>query len=591
MTATALISVDAERCQHCWRCARTCPVHAVRVTAEGAAEVIGEKCVACGLCVLECPHSAIMVRDDGRGVDALLADERPVVALLAAEYSAALHPRTSEQVEATLERVGFHAVESTLLGEEAVALAYEQRHAAGSGTPVIRSTCPVVVDFVRKYHPGLSSALAPVEPPYVAQAKLIKQAYPDDVAVVYVSPCYARKDEALLPELAANVDAAIDFQELIRALDVLDTGALDGDAREAGSRRPEPLKEVSLTDGFPRSTLTSRDMTAGDVKVVRGIRELDELLTAIEAGEAAPLIVDALNCEGCLDGPAVNPHLSLFAKRDIEAAERRSRTRSNVSSREILRHLPALDLRRAFLPEPVRLPEPTADELGAALRAGGFDESSLLDCGACGRAGCRDFAMAVFRGEADWRACPPSQEQKLARDVEAAEESATVDALTGLANRRVFSQRLGEEFARQARYGGQASLLMLDVDTFKGINDRYGHLSGDKVLTMVADTIRATLRSTDVPVRYGGDEFAIILPQTGKTEAFAVAEKVRLAVAHKRVGVSQGDSDPEVGVHVSVGVASSGPRVTTPLDLIEAADKALYQAKEHGRNQVRLAPG
>jgi two-component system chemotaxis family response regulator WspR len=205
--------------------------------------------------------------------------------------------------------------------------------------------------------------------------------------------------------------------------------------------------------------------------------------------------------------------------------------------------------------------------------------------------GCRDFATAVFRGETDWRACPPSQEQKLVRDVEAAEESATVDPLTGLANRRVFSQRLGEEFARQARYGGQASLLMLDVDTFKGINDRYGHLSGDKVLTMVADTIRATLRSTDVPVRYGGDEFAIILPQTGKTEAFAVAEKVRLAVAHQRVGVTEGDADPEVGVHVSVGVASSGVRIATPLDLIEAADKALYQAKEHGRNQVRLAPG
>jgi diguanylate cyclase (GGDEF)-like protein len=409
--------------------------------------------------------------------------------------------------------------------------------------------------------------------------------------VVYVSPCYARKDEARGEDLARNVDVAIDFQELIRALDVLDRGEADGDAPQAGSRRPEPLKEASLTDGFPRSTLTSRDMTAGDVKVVRGVRELDELLTAIESGEAAPLIVDALNCEGCLDGPAVNPHLSLFAKRDIEAAERRSRTKSNVSSREILRHLPALDLRRAFPPAPVRLPEPTAAEIAAALDAGGFDGASLLDCGACGHVGCRDFATAVFRGETDWRACPPSQEQKLVRDVEAAEESATVDPLTGLANRRVFSQRLGEEFARQARYGGQASLLMLDVDTFKGINDRYGHLSGDKVLTMVAETIRATLRSTDVPVRYGGDEFAIILPQTGKTEAFAVAEKVRLAVAHKRVGVSQGDSDPEVGVHVSVGVASSGARVTTPLDLIEAADKALYQAKEHGRNQVRLAPG
>jgi len=592
MTSLApLISIDEVACQRCLRCARRCPVHAIKIAEDGSVEVMSEKCVRCGLCVLECPHRAVKVRDGGPAVDSVLAGKRPVVALLAPEYTAALHPRSSAEVESALERAGFHAVESTLLGEEAVALAYEQRHAERNGHPVIRSTCPVVNDFVCKYHPALASALAPVEPPYVAQARLIKLAYPEDVRIVYVSPCYARKDEALSLDFDDSVDAAIDFRELLRAIEVVESSPTSAPETDAGSRRPEPLKELSLNDGFPRSTLTSRDMTAGDVKVVRGLRELDELLRAIEAGEAAPLIVDALNCEGCLDGPAVNPRLSLFAKRDIESAERRGRAHSTVSSREVLRNLPALDLRRAFAASPVNLPQPSAARLREILDVVGLDGDDALDCGACGFDSCRDFATAVFRGEADWTACPPVQQRRLAEEVEELEESATLDALTGLANRRVFSQRMHEEFSRQSRYGGQVSLLMLDIDHFKGINDRYGHVSGDAVLGAAADTIRETLRSTDVPVRYGGDEFAVILPQTGKTEAFAVAEKLRLAFSAGTVPVNRGTDEHLIDVHVSVGVASTGDRVIEPVELIEAADRALYQAKANGRNQVRLAPG
>lgn len=585
-----LISIDADSCQRCWRCARRCPVHAIKLEADGSVSIIQEKCVGCGLCVLQCPHDAVLVRDDGAAVDALLAGSRPVVALLAAEYAAALHPRNSAEVEAALEGAGFHAVESTLLGEEAVALAYEDRHAERNGHPVIRSTCPVINDFVCKYHPGLASALAPVEPPYVAQARLIRQVYPEDVAIVYVSPCYARKDEALVPEFDGSVDAAIDFRELVAALESLGK-ASDASDLESGTRRPEPLKELSLTDGFPRSTLTSRDMTAGDVKVVRGLRELDELLTAIEAGMIAPFIIDALNCEGCLDGPAVHPGLSLFAKREIETMERRSRSRSTVTSRDVLRNLPALDLRRAFVPAPVHLRQPEAAQVQEILAAVGLGGADALDCGACGFDSCHEFATAVFRGEVDWPACPPVQQRRLADEVEGLEESATTDALTGLGNRHVLTQRMSEEFARYARYGGQASLLMLDIDHFKGINDRYGHVVGDAVLEFVAATIRGTLRGTDVPIRYGGDEFAIILPQTGKTEAFAVAEKLRLALMNSQVPGASVDSDADVRVHVSVGVAASGDRIGSPMELMQAADKALYQAKENGRNQVRLAPG
>jgi diguanylate cyclase (GGDEF)-like protein len=589
-----LITLDAEACNRCWRCAYRCPARAVRVCTDGSVEIIAGKCVRCGLCVTECPQSAWVVREDGAAVDELLAGPRPVVALLATEFVAAMYPATPAEIESALEEAGFFAVESTLLGEEAVAASYEIRHASATGLPIIRSTCPVTNDWVRKYHPALSGALAPIVPPYVAQARLIKQTYDEDVAVVYVAPCFARKDEARSPEFEDAIDATIDFLELTQAVARLESARPGGagPAPRVGRRRPEPQKEISLTDGYPRSTFESRDMIAGDVRVVRGLAELEELLAAVEAGDSAPHIIDVLNCEGCLDGPAVGPGMSLFAKRHVAATERdRLRGTTPVSSREMLRHLPHVDLRRSFAPDPVRLPVPGVERLREIMRDGGVEEDPL-DCGMCGFSTCEEYAVSVFRGETTWEACLPARSRRLTGELDDMEESATLDPLTGLWNRRVFSERLTDEFARHARYGGTLSLLMLDIDAFKNVNDRFGHLTGDVVLVAVADIVRSALRGTDLPARYGGDEFAVILPETGKTDAFAVAEKVRSLVEETLVPVHGSETGrDDVEVRVSIGVSALGVATTEPVHLVEAADRALYRAKDGGRNQVRLAPG
>jgi diguanylate cyclase (GGDEF)-like protein len=179
----------------------------------------------------------------------------------------------------------------------------------------------------------------------------------------------------------------------------------------------------------------------------------------------------------------------------------------------------------------------------------------------------------------------------LTGELEDLEESAMLDPLTGLANRREFAHRLGEECSRLARYGGPLALIMVDIDNFKQINDRFGHPTGDAVLLEVADVLRATLRATDLAVRYGGDEFAVVLPQTSKTEAFAVAEKLRLVMETTAFAHLSAGGGASVEVLISVGVAAAGGPVPSPDDLLEAADRALYRAKQNGRNQVRLAPG
>jgi len=242
---------------------------AIRVVGTHS-EIIQEKCVACGNCVSACPRSSFSVRDDVPRVETLLRTGRPVVVLLASEFVAALHPMTIPQIEQALVAIGFSAVETTLLGEEAVALEYERLQTSGRRLLTIRSTCPVTNMFIRKYYPALVPALASIVPPYVAQARLIKAVYEPDVAVVYVSPCFARKDECQDPQFGGVIDAAIDFLELGRIVRTAFAGPVPLSASVPLLRRPRVIKEVSLTDGFPRETVTHRHNEARDVCVVRG---------------------------------------------------------------------------------------------------------------------------------------------------------------------------------------------------------------------------------------------------------------------------------------------------------------------------------
>jgi diguanylate cyclase (GGDEF)-like protein len=131
---------------------------------------------------------------------------------------------------------------------------------------------------------------------------------------------------------------------------------------------------------------------------------------------------------------------------------------------------------------------------------------------------------------------------------------------------------------------------MIDIDGFKQINDSFGHPTGDAVLEGVATLITSNLRETDIATRYGGDEFALLLPGIGKTEAFAVAEKLRVAVAES-VFTSPVDATVAAKVTVSVGVASANGNTMDSESLLESADSALYHAKQDGRNRVQLSPG
>ena len=157
------------------------------------------------------------------------------------------------------------------------------------------------------------------------------------------------------------------------------------------------------------------------------------------------------------------------------------------------------------------------------------------------------------------------------------------DVKTGLYNNGFFLNRLNEEIARTKRNGTKASILIMDVDKFKNFNDTYGHVAGDKVLEALAITIKQAVRTEDVPSRFGGEEFTVLLPDTDKDYAYLAAERIREKVASTKVAWDP----PLPQVTISLGVFTFGEKTNLNAEeIIERADEALYLSKELGRNRT-----
>lgn len=157
-----------------------------------------------------------------------------------------------------------------------------------------------------------------------------------------------------------------------------------------------------------------------------------------------------------------------------------------------------------------------------------------------------------------------------------------IDYLTKLYNRGYWEENLIQEFKRLQRYSHQSTLLMCDIDHFKKINDTYGHTAGDLVIQKIADAVRLNLRETDIAGRYGGEEYAVLLVDTSVEQAMHFAERLRQAVEHMVVMYN----DMPLKVTLSLGLAEFNGSMKQHTHWIEAADKALYQSKVGGRNQV-----
>jgi two-component system, cell cycle response regulator len=206
------------------------------------------------------------------------------------------------------------------------------------------------------------------------------------------------------------------------------------------------------------------------------------------------------------------------------------------------------------------------------------------------RSGASDFIFKPFRfGELDLRIRRVLREAESKREraklLKKLEQMAFTDALTGLFNSRHFFHQIKQERERHLRYSRSLSLMMLDIDFFKNYNDTWGHLEGDQVLMTIGKTIQSCMRSMDTAYRYGGEEFAILLPETSLSDACVVGERIR-----KKIELLTFTPEPDqiCQVTISIGAATLKPEESYT-DFIRRADQALYTSKDDGRNRTTCA--
>ncbi len=555
--------VDSDLCVASLACVRVCPADAVAVEADKI-WIVDESCTRCGICLPACPHDAIVAIGDLARATELAVGGRAAL-ILSVESAAYFFPATPEQVVNACYAAGFRTVHRGVMGDELVAQEYLKLCGDEDWGTMIRSTCPVIVETVRKEYPELIPYLAPVATPVAAEARYLKAMYGRGVPVAYAGVC--------LTEGGPDVDAAITFEELEELLDKRRVRVADQPSYF--TRIPEERRRHwSTAGGLPLELLMQERQASRRFRKVRGLGSLKAIARAVV--ERIDLgFVDILPCDGCLDHPLLGPKDELFRRREIVNATEPARADLPVIEPEVARRVSVgavFEVRRNG-----HVPAPEAvDEVLAAI--GLAPNGRLWDCGACGYDTCRAFAEAAVQGRTTLRACPPY----LTRQTEQAQQQAAVDALTGLASFRVLRDRLGNEVARSKRSGETFAVLFVDLDNFKQVNDQFGHEAGNEVLKSAAQELGAVVRSTDFAARYGGDEFVVLLVRTGAEGAAGVAEKVRARV--ERMGRRLGY--PAGLVTGSIGVASFDPGVPEKEDVLVAADRALYRAKAAGRNQV-----
>jgi diguanylate cyclase (GGDEF)-like protein len=172
--------------------------------------------------------------------------------------------------------------------------------------------------------------------------------------------------------------------------------------------------------------------------------------------------------------------------------------------------------------------------------------------------------------------------ERARRDAEGFAQAAITDPVSGLFNRRYFHERLDEELDRARRHNTTVALLMIDIDNFKGINDRFGHLAGDQVIRGVGDILKRSVRKFDLCTRFGGEEFAIVMPGSGPENSAPVAERIRQRI---EAFTPPGAELADLHVTASIGMALSQPNASAR-ELIARADQALYEAKKAGKNRL-----
>lgn len=460
-----------ERCRKCYTCVRECPAKAIRVI-DGQAKVINDRCIGCGNCVRVCSRKAKQVLDSIEYCRTLLARSEPVAAIVAPSAAAEFHEVEREQFVGMLKKLGFDRVNEVAFGADLVARKYREllEQEKGTNKHHIATTCPAIVNFVEKYHPDLVDTLAPIVSPMVATSRVVRKICGDEIKIVFIGPCTAKKCEGFDEDLEGEVNCVLTFVELRQ---MFEEASINPDSVEKIEFDPPWGGTGSLFPvggGLLQAADIKEDLMADDVIAINDRLHFVEALKEFENGNLKARLLEVLACEGCIMGAGMSESASQFIRRHRIGKYTRSRLTKMDMERWIrdVEEFLQLDLSRTYRARDQRQDDP-GDEVIRMILAemGKLSPEDELNCGACGYETCREHALAIFQNLAECEMCLPYTIGELEKAVKELEHSN--NKLSTIQEALMHAERL-------ASMGQLAAGIAHEINNPLGVILMYAHL-------------------------------------------------------------------------------------------------------------------
>lgn len=386
-------------CHDCYKCVRECYVKSIQIK-DGSASVLADRCIACGHCVTVCPSNAKRIRYDIDKVKGILASKKRVLVSLAPSWIS-VFDYTKQQIITVLKALGFSDISETALGAQEVSIEVAKQIQDAEKGLFISSACPVVVDYIRLYKPEYAKYITPVASPALTHAKMLKEQYGNDIGIVFIGPCIAKKNESdRNPDL---IDAALTFDELnywikesyidLAKIEVLPDEDFVPESANEGALYPiiggmnETLKYIGI----------DKDVQLVDICT---LQSLDKALNGLHPERLEDKIfVEALGCDGgCINGPGVSMCKSTILKT--------SDVLNNFVKRDEIPAAAQTVVKMDYAGVDIKKQEFKHEEIMKTMeRIGKHNEEDELNCGGCGFQTCRELACAILAGEAEPSMC------------------------------------------------------------------------------------------------------------------------------------------------------------------------------------------
>jgi signal transduction histidine kinase/iron only hydrogenase large subunit-like protein len=408
-----IVSTIGQMCKRCYSCIRECPTSAIRVE-NGQAVVIAERCISCGHCVKVCSQHAKKIESEVEYVMEELLPNFNCVAIIAPSFAASF-PDDYKKIPGAIRNLGFNKVAESAFGADLVSNIYKEYLENNPKTNVISSPCPAIYSYIEKYFVELVPNLAPIVSPMVAMGRYLK-ANNEDIKVVFIGPCIAKKNEYKDSAVEGAIDAVLTFTELKEILkrneiilSELEDSKLDPPYASLG-------KSYALPGGLLKTAELDSDILTKETIVVDGKEKVKEIIQEISDGKIEGKFVDILFCEGCISGPAIDSSLNFYSRREkiIDyIGENLNSIDKSIWKSDIYNNRD-LNLRREFVPQNRRRAMPSESEIESILaKTNKFHPEDELNCGACGYKNCREYAIAIGKGLAEKEMCLPYLIEKL----------------------------------------------------------------------------------------------------------------------------------------------------------------------------------